>query len=161
MGVKVDMYTDGSSLGNPGKGGYGVVLISGAHRKELSGGYRLTTNNRMELLAVITGLEQLKAPCCEVTVYSDSQYVVNAVEKGWIFSWEKKNFGKIKNPDLWRRFLNIYRKHRVRLVWIKGHANIPENERCDYLATKASRSADLMEDTGYNPSEQEPAKIPE
>lgn len=147
--AEITIYTDGSSRGNPGPGGYGVVMISGPYRRELSAGYRLTTNNRMELLAVIAGLEALKHPGNDITVYSDSQYVVNAVSKGWVFGWEKKNFRDKKNPDLWRRFLALYRQHRVRFVWIKGHADIPENERCDRLAVAAAESDRLLEDTGY------------
>ncbi|MDL2331302.1 ribonuclease HI, partial [Odoribacter sp. OttesenSCG-928-A06] len=129
MNRKITLYTDGGASGNPGPGGYGVVLICGPHRKELSGGFQMTTNNRMELLAVIIGLEALKNPGEEVTVYSDSKYVVDAVEKGWVFGWEKIQFKKKKNPDLWMRFLKIYRQHHVKFVWVKGHANIPENER--------------------------------
>lgn len=143
------MYTDGAAQGNPGPGGYGVVLMSGPYRKELSAGYAHTTNNRMELLAVISGLEALKNPGEQVTVYSDSKYVVDAVEKGWVFGWEKKGFKDKKNPDLWRRFLQVYRRHRVRFVWVKGHAEIPENERCDRLAVAAAARKPLLEDTGY------------
>ena len=146
---RVILYTDGSALGNPGPGGYGVVLISGPHRKEMSAGFCLTTNNRMELLAVITGLEALKVPC-EVTVYSDSKYVVDAVNEGWVFGWERKAFKGKKNPDLWQRFLAIYRRHRVQLKWIKGHAEIPENERCDHLAVAAANSRGLPKDSGYS-----------
>ncbi|MEZ5002877.1 MAG: ribonuclease HI [Chitinophagales bacterium] len=144
------MYTDGAAKGNPGKGGYGVVLMTadGKHRKELSQGYFKTTNNRMELLAVIVGLEALKRPM-KVKVYSDSKYVVDAVDKGWVFGWEKKNFAKKANPDLWKRFLAIYRKHQVSFQWVKGHANIPENERCDQLAVEAAESGDLLVDEGY------------
>lgn len=120
----IDLYTDGSSRGNPGPGGFGVLLRSGIHCKEISEGYILTTNNRMELLAVITGLEALRKPGSEVTVFSDSSYVCDAVNKGWVFKWEVKNFSGKKNPDLWMRFLKIYRKHKVKLVWIKGHAGI-------------------------------------
>ena len=148
------MYTDGSSLGNPGPGGFGIVLMSGPYRKELSAGFRLTTNNRMELMAVIVGLETLKNDGCEVTVYSDSQYVVNAVEKGWVFGWETKGFKDKKNPDLWQRFLRVYRRHSVRFVWVKGHADIPENERCDRLAVAASQSPNLFEDRGYRPGDE-------
>lgn len=149
--IPVTIYTDGSALGNPGPGGYGVVLLAaGGLRKELSGGYKLTTNNRMELTAVIRGLEALRYPCC-VTVYSDSQYVVNAIEKGWLFGWEKVRFKNKKNADLWLRFLPLYRRHRVKFVWVKGHAQIPENERCDQLATAAAASSSLSEDTGYQP----------
>ena len=124
----VSLYSDGSAKGNPGPGGYGLVLLSGSLRKEVSAGYQLTTNNRMELLGVIVGLESLKKAKTIVTVYSDSKYVVDAVEKKWVFAWEKKNFDKKKNPDLWIRFLKIYRKHTVNFVWVKGHANIKENE---------------------------------
>ena len=147
--MSVVIYTDGSAKGNPGNGGYGVVMISGSHRKELSGGFNLTTNNRMELLSVIIGLEQLKKEKTFVTIYSDSKYVVDAVEKKWLFSWEKKNFGKKKNPDLWIRFLKIFRKHQVSFVWVKGHSNIKENERCDQLAVEAAESKKLKKDVWY------------
>ena len=136
--LPIQLYTDGSSRGNPGPGGYGVVLKCGTHYKELSEGFEETTNNRMELLAVIVGLEAIKRENAEVIVYSDSTYVVKAVNEGWVFGWEKKNFDKKANPDLWIRFLQIYRKHRVRFVWIKGHAGQPENERCDALAVAAA-----------------------
>jgi ribonuclease HI len=149
MPPKVVLYTDGAASGNPGPGGFGAVLISGPHRKEISGGFRLTTNNRMELLAVISGLEALKAENCVVTVYTDSKYVADAVEKKWVFGWEKKQFSRKKNPDLWIRFLKVYRKHQVRFVWIKGHNAIPENERCDMLAVEASKGINLPEDEGY------------
>ena len=151
--AEITMYTDGASQGNPGPGGYGVVLISGPYRKELSAGYAHTTNNRMELLAVIVGLEALKREGEQVTVYSDSRYVVDAVEKGWVFAWEKKGFNGKKNPDLWKRFLSVYRRHRVRFVWVKGHAEIPENERCDRLAVAAASSDHLMEDVGSQAEE--------
>ena len=128
MPQDITIYTDGAASGNPGPGGYGVVLMAGPHRKELSEGFRLTTNNRMELLAVIIGLNALRFPGSNVTIYSDSKYVVDAVEKGWVFGWEKKRFKDKKNPDLWQQFLVLYRKHNVKFVWIKGHANIPENE---------------------------------
>ena len=143
------MFTDGSSIGNPGPGGYGVVLMAGQHRKELSQGYRLTTNNRMELLAVIAGLEALKIPQSTVTVYTDSQYVVHSVEKKWLFGWEKINFAGKKNSDLWQRFLKAYRCHTVIFKWIKGHAGNRENERCDHLAVEAAQSLHLLDDTGY------------
>ena len=136
----ITLYTDGACSGNPGQGGYGLVLMSGNHRKELSAAYRLTTNNRMELLSVIVGLECLKKEKTAITVYSDSKYVVDAVEKKWVFVWEKKNFGKKKNPDLWIRFLKIYRKHTVKFIWIKGHADNKENERCDELASAAAEA---------------------
>ena len=137
-------------MGNPGPGGYGAVLIAGRLRKELSQGYRLTTNNRMELMAVIVALEALKIPGSTATVYTDSQYVVNSVEKKWLFGWEKKNFSGKKNADLWMRFLKIYRTHAVRFVWVKGHAGNIENERCDRLAVAAAQSSKLLEDTGYS-----------
>ena len=147
--MSVVIYTDGSAKGNPGRGGYGVVMISGSHRKEISGGFELTTNNRMELLSVIIGLEHLKKEKTFVTIYSDSKYVVDSIEKKWLFSWEKKNFGKKKNPDLWIRFLKIYRKHQVSFIWVKGHSNIKENERCDRLAVKAAESKKLKKDVWY------------
>jgi ribonuclease HI len=149
MSHKVIIYTDGAASGNPGPGGYGVVMMSGSHRKELSQGYELTTNNRMELLAVIVALEALKAENCEVTIFTDSKYVSDAVSKGWLFSWVKKGFKDKKNPDLWTRFLQSYKKHKINFIWIKGHANNPENERCDQLAVEASKKTALMKDTGY------------
>ncbi len=155
MSNKIILYTDGAARGNPGPGGYGLVLLSGKLRKELSRGYKKTTNNRMELLAVIVGLEALKIENSIVNVYTDSKYVSDAVEKGWVLSWEKKGFKKKKNPDLWRRFLKIYRKHQVKFTWIKGHANIPENERCDRLAVEASFGKNLPDDIGYNPEDAE------
>ena len=151
MATPITIYTDGAAQGNPGRGGYGVVLLSGPFRKELSAGYAHTTNNRMELMAVIAGLEALRFEGSEVVIYSDSQYVVNAVSKGWVFGWEKKGFKDKKNPDLWRRFLSIYRRHNVRFVWVKGHADIPENERCDRLAVAAASQPVLNDDTGYVP----------
>ena len=147
----ITIYTDGSSLGNPGAGGYGVVLISGPHRKELSAGFRQTTNNRMELMAVCVALEALKFDGSDVTIYSDSKYVVDAVSKGWVFGWERKHFSGKKNPDLWARFLRAYRRHHVRFVWVKGHAETVENNRCDALAVAAAGSAVLLEDVGYQP----------
>ena len=151
MSYKITIYTDGAASGNPGPGGYGAVLISGIHRKELSEGFRLTTNNRMELLAVIVALEEIKYENSDVTIYTDSKYVSDSVSKGWVFSWVKKNFKGKKNPDLWLRFLEIYKKHKVNFVWVKGHANIPENERCDQLAVEASQGIGLQEDLGYKP----------
>lgn len=142
----VEIYTDGSSRGNPGAGGYGVILKYGKHEKELSQGFRLTTNNRMELLAVIEGLKALKVEGLEVHITSDSKYVVDSVEKGWVFGWEKKGFAKKKNPDLWREFLKLYRKHKVKFHWIKGHNLHPFNERCDVLATTAAQSKNLLID---------------
>lgn len=148
-GARITIYTDGASRGNPGPGGYGIVLLSGQYRKEISEGYWLTTNNRMELLAVIVALETLKFAGSEVTVYTDSRYVVDAVEKGWLTGWVKKGFKGKKNPDLWQRFLQIYPKHRVKFVWVKGHSNNPLNERCDHLAVEASLGKNLKEDTWY------------
>ena len=147
--MKIHLYTDGSAQGNPGKGGLGIVLISGKHYKEISQGFRLTTNNRMELLAVIVGLETLNKDKSLVEVFSDSKYVVDAVEKKWVFSWEKKNFKGKKNSDLWKRFLIIYRKHKVSFNWVKGHAGQVENEKCDTLAVEASENEQLMIDHGY------------
>ncbi len=147
--AQIRIYTDGASRGNPGPGGYGVVLKSGKHYKELSEGFRKTTNNRMELLSVIKALEELKGEGHQVTIYSDSKYVVDAVEKGWVFAWQKKNFKGKKNADLWRRFLQLYPKHRIKFVWIKGHNGHPENERCDALAVQAAMQKNLPPDTGY------------
>jgi ribonuclease HI len=148
---EVIIYTDGACSGNPGPGGYGVVLMSGTHRKEISEGFRLTTNNRMELLAVIKGLEALRKKGTSVKLFTDSQYVANAVNKGWVFDWERKHFRKKKNQDLWIRFLELYRQHNVSLFWLKGHNNDTENERCDILAVTASKEPVLSEDTGYIP----------
>ena len=151
--MNITVYTDGSSMGNPGPGGYGVVLLAGQHRKELSQGYRLTTNNRMELLAVIVALEALKIPQSTVTIFTDSQYVVHSVEKKWLFGWEKKNFAGKKNADLWQRFLKVYRRHTVSFKWIRGHDGNRENECCDRLAVAAAQSPHLLDDTGYSPDE--------
>ena len=145
----ITIYTDGASSGNPGPGGYGTVLIYKQHRKELSQGYRLTTNNRMELLAVIRGLQALKGEGHRVTVYSDSKYVVDAVQKGWLWNWEKKNFKGKKNPDLWKAFIEVYNRHKVKFKWVKGHDGNPLNERCDQLAVAAAASADLLVDEGF------------
>ena len=145
----VTVYTDGGASGNPGPGGYGIVLLSGKHRKELSGGFRLTTNNRMELLAVIIALETLKYDGTDVTIYSDSKYVVDAVTKGWVFNWEKKNYAKKKNPDLWKRFLKIYPKHNVKFVWVKGHAGNDLHEVADRLAVSAYQVGVLEVDEVY------------
>ena len=151
MTKKVNIYTDGSSIGNPGPGGYGIIMVleNNAYKKEVSQGFSLTTNNRMELLAVIVALENIKIINSNVEVFTDSKYVSDAVEKKWVFEWEKSNFKKKKNPDLWKRFLIIYRKHNITFTWIKGHNNHPENERCDYMANKAARSSNLIRDTYY------------
>jgi ribonuclease HI len=150
MAENVIMYTDGSSRGNPGRGGYGVVLMSGDKRKELSQGYRLTTNNRMELLAVIAGLESMKRKDLPITVYSDSQYVVKAVKEGWLKNWIATDFAKgKKNKDLWKRFYALSKEFDLRFVWVKGHATNPHNNRCDELATAAADGGNLLADTGY------------
>lgn len=146
----VEIYTDGASRGNPGPGGYGVVMLASGHRKELSQGFRLTTNNRMELLAVIKGLEALKKHDLNITIYSDSKYVVESVEKGWVYQWDMKaDFAKKKNRDLWRRFLKLAQYQNIRFVWVKGHASNKENNRCDELATRAADGEDLLIDEGY------------
>lgn len=136
--LPIEIFTDGSSRGNPGPGGYGVILRCGEHYKELSAGFPETTNNRMELTAVIVGLEAVRRPDAEIILYSDSKYVVDSVNKGWVFGWERKNFEKRLNADLWIRFLSVYRRHRVTFVWVKGHADNPMNNRCDQLAVAAA-----------------------
>lgn len=147
--MKVDIFTDGSARGNPGPGGYGIVMISGKHRKELAQGYKHTTNNRMELLAVIIALEQLKLSNIDVTIHTDSKYVCEAVEKKWVFGWQAKGFKDKKNPDLWRKFLELNKLHNINFKWIKGHAGHIENERCDQLATQAADGGNLLIDTEY------------
>ena len=147
--MSIIIYTDGSAKGNPGNGGYGIVMMSGIYRREMQQGFRLTTNNRMELLAVIVALESVKKENLAITVYSDSKYVIDSVEKKWVFGWEKKNFNKKKNPDLWIRFLKIYRKQEVSFIWVKGHANNKENERCDTLAVQAADGKNLLTDQWY------------
>lgn len=145
----IHLYTDGAAKGNPGNGGYGVVLKSGPHYKELSEGFRLTTNNRMELLAVIKGLEEIKNKGSNVLVVSDSKYVIEAVDKGWLWNWIRIGFKGKKNKDLWIRFVNIYRQHQVKFQWIKGHNGHVENERCDQLAVAASENKVLLIDQVY------------
>ncbi|WP_294736686.1 ribonuclease HI [uncultured Flavobacterium sp.] len=147
----VHIYTDGAAKGNPGPGGYGVVmeLVGQPYRKEFYEGFRRTTNNRMELLAAIVGLEKLKSPNTSVLVVSDSKYVVDAIVKGWVFNWEKKGYKDKKNPDLWKRFLKIYRQHKVDFKWVKGHNNHPQNERCDELAVMAATQPNLNIDAYY------------
>jgi len=147
--AKITIYTDGAAKGNPGNGGYGVVMMSGKHKKELSEGFRNTTNNRMELLSVIVALEQIKVAQSEVQIFSDSKYVVDSIEKGWVFGWQKKGFKGKKNIDLWQRFLKIYPKHKVKFNWVKGHAGNIHNERCDVLAVAAAESSNLLIDEGY------------
>tara|TARA_B100001250_G_scaffold259548_1_gene223492 strand:- start:1031 stop:1513 length:483 start_codon:yes stop_codon:yes gene_type:complete len=146
---KINIYTDGSAKGNPGPGGYGVVLEYAGQTKELSEGFRLTTNNRMELLAVIIGLEQIKNSKHQITIYSDSKYVVDAVNKKWVFKWELNNYKKKKNPDLWKRFLMVYRKYNIIFKWIKGHSGHIQNERCDNLAVDATNNSNLKIDEEY------------
>jgi len=153
--MKVNVYTDGACSGNPGKGGYGILMewVGKPYIKEFSEGFRLTTNNRMELLAVIVALEQLKKEGIAVIVYSDSKYVVDSVEKKWVFNWVKKGFKDKKNADLWRRFLLVYKKHEVKFQWIKGHNEHPQNERCDQLAVKAAKKEALQVDEGFELSQ--------
>jgi|TARA_R110000868_G_scaffold92088_8_gene255196 ribonuclease HI len=157
MSHEVHIYTDGAAKGNPGRGGYGVVMetvVEGKmYRKEFYEGFRLTTNNRMELLAVIVGLEKLKKPNTRVLVVSDSKYVVDSVVKKWVLGWEKKKFINRKNADLWKRLLIVYRKHSVDFQWIKGHNNHPQNERCDELAVMASMQKELSVDAFYEKEE--------
>lgn len=144
------LYTDGSSRGNPGRGGYGVILMWGGHRKELSKGFRLTTNNRMELLAVIAGLEAIKKNELPVTIFCDSQYVINSIQKGWLNTWIKTDFkGGKKNKDLWKKYYELAKNFDIRLVWVKGHADNAYNNQCDKLATSAADGRDLAIDTGY------------
>ena len=143
------IFTDGSSRGNPGPGGYGVVMLYKDNRKELSQGYKNTTNNRMELTAVIEALKAVKKKNIEITIYSDSKYVVESVEKRWIWNWEKNNFKKKQNIDLWKKFIPLYKNFNIKFVWVKGHAGIKENERCDELAN-LSQSENLISDIGYN-----------
>jgi ribonuclease HI len=145
----ISIYTDGAARGNPGPGGFGTILLYQGHKREISGGFRLTTNNRMELMAVIVGLEALKNEKETVTIYSDSKYVVDSIAKRWVFGWEKKGFLNKKNPDLWKRFLVVFRKHVVYIEWVKGHAENEWNNRCDELATAAADKMDLLADEGY------------
>jgi ribonuclease HI len=142
----IEIFTDGASSGNPGPGGYGVILRSGSHYKELSEGFRKTTNNRMELLAVIKGLEALKSPNQEVSLYSDSKYVIDAIEKRWVYGWLQKGFAGKKNKDLWLRYLDVSKVHKIKFVWVRGHAGHPENERCDELAVAAYKQKNLLTD---------------
>jgi ribonuclease HI len=145
----IEIYTDGAASGNPGPGGYGVVLKFQNKRKEISQGFRLTTNNRMELLAVIVALESIKNFEIPIVVYSDSKYVVDSINLGWVFGWVKKGFKDKANPDLWKRFLLLYPKFQIKFIWVKGHANNIENNRCDELAVAASKEKTLLIDEGY------------
>jgi ribonuclease HI len=148
---KVHIYTDGAARGNPGPGGFGIVMewVGKPYQKEFAQGFKLTTNNRMELMAVIVALSKLKTPGTPTKVFTDSRYVSDAVNKGWIFGWEKKNFVNRKNADLWKAFLKVFRRHKVEFQWIKGHNDHPQNERCDTLAVMASKGKDLPADDGY------------
>lgn len=150
----IHIYTDGAASGNPGPGGYGVVMLYKGHRKEISGGFKLTTNNRMELLGVIVALEHLKKAQSHVLVHSDSKYVVDAFEKKWLEGWIKKDFKKVKNVDLWKRLLLLTKKHHVKFKWVKGHADNVENNRCDELAVEAYKLPGLKIDTGYEASQE-------
>lgn len=155
MGLRIEIYTDGACSGNPGKGGYGILMRvpEKNYQKTFSKGYRKTTNNRMELLAVIVALEKLKSPDNDIHVFTDSKYVSDAINQKWLFGWVKKGFAKVKNPDLWKRFYPLYRKHNPTFHWIKGHAGHPENEICDQLAVKASQSSALETDEFFeNPN---------
>ena len=156
MATEVTIHTDGACLGNPGPGGYGVILDHQGRRRELSGGYARTTNNRMELLAAIVGLEALNRPC-DVTLYSDSRYLVDAVSKGWAVKWRRNGWMRNKreaavNPDLWERLLNLLEQHKAEFRWVRGHSGDPDNERCDALASAAARQGDLPADPGYRPA---------
>ena len=145
----IQIFTDGAAQGNPGPGGYGTILRYGQHEKELSEGFRLTTNNRMELMAVIAGLEAIRKKGIPVTIISDSKYVVEAIEKGWLWTWEKNNFKKKANPDLWKRYIPLHHKYKPRFKWIKGHAGHKGNERCDQLAVEAAQGSNLRVDQEY------------
>lgn len=149
MSDAIHIYTDGAASGNPGPGGYGAVMLYKDKRKELSEGFKYTTNNRMELLAVIVALEHLKNEGSNVVVYSDSKYVVDSIEKKWLQGWVKKNFKGVKNVDLWLRFLALYKKHHVKFKWVKGHADNVENNRCDVMAVEAYKQPNLKPDAGY------------
>lgn len=156
MSDVIHIYTDGAASGNPGPGGYGIVMLYKGHRKEISGGFAHTTNNRMELLGVIVALESLKKPHCQVLVHSDSKYVVDAFEKKWLDGWIKKGFKNVKNIDLWKRLLALTKKHHVKFKWVKGHADNVENNRCDELAVEAYKQPGLKPDTGYETSLESP-----
>lgn len=145
----ISIFTDGAASGNPGPGGYGVILKSGNHYKEIAEGFRHTTNNRMELMAVCVGLESIKKKNQEITVFSDSKYVIDSIEKKWVFGWVKKGFAGKKNKDLWLRYLQSHKIHQVNFVWVKGHAGHPENERCDELAVIAAKGKNLNIDSVF------------
>lgn len=151
--MEVHIYTDGASRGNPGPGGYGIVMEAGSFIKEFSAGFRKTTNNRMELLAVIVALQNMKRTDIPITVFSDSKYVIDAINQGWVYGWVKKGFKGKKNPDLWRLMLPLLKKYKPKFVWVKGHNNHPQNERCDTLAVQAALSGELEIDQGYEAAE--------
>ena len=155
----LEIYTDGAASGNPGPGGFGVVMKYGPHRKEFSAGYRLTTNNRMELLAVIVAIESLKSPGTQGRLYSDSKYVVDSINKGWLKNWVRKRFDKVKNSDLWIRLHKVLQQHKIEFVWVKGHASNVENNRCDQLAVAASHTQNLPPDTWYEANRNNPEII--
>ena len=145
----IEIFTDGASSGNPGPGGYGVILRSGQHYKELSEGFRKTTNNRMELLAVIKGLEAIKVPKQDVMIFSDSKYVIDSIEKRWVYGWVQKGFKDKKNKDLWLRYLEVSKLHNIKFTWVRGHNGHPENERCDVLAVAAGKQKPLLIDSVF------------
>ncbi len=147
--IKVNIYTDGASRGNPGPGGYGIVMETNRLRKEFSGGFRKTTNNRMELLAAIVALEKMKTTEADISIISDSKYVVDAINEGWVYNWVRKGFAGKKNPDLWKRMLPLLKKFKPKFIWVKGHNNHPQNERCDVLAVRAALGKNLVVDEGY------------
>ncbi len=147
--MDIDIYTDGACSGNPGKGGYGIVMLSGKHMKEMSAGYQLTTNNRMELLAVIIALRAIKVENANVKIFSDSKYVCDAINLKWVFGWQKKGFKNKKNPDLWMQYINLHKLHNISVHWVKGHADNFYNNRCDTLATEAILFPQLLIDEGY------------
>ena len=155
----IELFTDGASSGNPGPGGFGIILRSGNHYKELSSGYRKTTNNRMELLAVIVGLETIKKPNQVIKIYSDSKYVIDAIEKKWVFGWVQKGFAGKKNKDLWLRLLPLLKVHQITFFWVKGHNGHPENERCDELAVAASKQKELLVDQIFESNSEETKKL--
>jgi ribonuclease HI len=155
----IELFTDGASSGNPGPGGFGIILRSGNHYKELSAGYRKTTNNRMELLAVIVGLETIKKPNQVIKIYSDSKYVIDAIEKKWVFGWVQKGFAGKKNKDLWLRLLPLLKVHQITFFWVKGHNGHPENERCDELAVAASKQKELLVDQIFESTSEETKKL--
>lgn len=150
--MRIDIYTDGAASGNPGPGGYGIVMQAGPYQKEFSGGFRRTTNNRMELLAIIVALRKLRQEGHEVHIYSDSRYVVDAITKGWVFNWQRKQFKGKKNPDLWRQLLPLYQQYKPKFHWVKGHNDHPQNERCDRLAVQARLQPHLPADKEYEQS---------